>query len=122
MHDSPKSPHAETLHVYSHDCLERIGQSAPGLSDEFARGYAAHPSDFAGHMRLVGVACARGHVGQVVVFGSHRKMEEPLEAEHALQLLESVAEGIQAPSAQSALAQAHMRRQLIEPASRVHAV
>src|SRR4051794_11609753 len=28
----------ETLHVSSHDCLERIGQSAPGLGDEFARG------------------------------------------------------------------------------------
>src|SRR6266700_5310193 len=64
----------ETLHVSSHDCLERIGQSAPGLGDEFARGYAAHPPDFAGHVRLVCVACAHGQIGEVVVFGSQRKL------------------------------------------------
>src|SRR6478672_13688044 len=100
----------ETLHVSSHGCLERIGPSALRVADEFARGDAAHAPDFAGHVRLVGVAYARGNVGQVVVFGSCRKPEEPLESEHAVQRLESVAEGIQAPSAQGALAQAHMRR------------
>jgi hypothetical protein len=112
----------ETLHVSSHGCLERIGQSALRLGDEFARRYTAHAPDFAAHVRLVCVACARGHVGQVMVFGSRRKPEEPLEAEHAVQRLESVAEGIHAPPAQGALAQAHMRRQLIEPVSRGHAV
>src|SRR6266850_3208486 len=40
-----------------------------------------------------------GQVGQVVVFRSRRKPEEPLEAKHAFQRLESVAEGIQAPPA-----------------------
>src|SRR5437667_5112283 len=112
----------ETLPVSSHGCLERIGQSALRLGDEFARSYTAHAPDFAGHVRLVCVACARGHVGQVVLFGSRRKPEEPLEAKHAVQRLESVAKDIQAPAAQSALAQAHMRRQLIEPESRGYAV
>src|SRR6267154_628430 len=112
----------ETLRVSCDGCLERIGQSALHLGDEFARGCAAHTLDFAGHVRLVGVACARGHVGEVVLFGPSRKPEEPLEAKHAVQRLESIAEGIQAPAAQGALAQAYMRRQLIDPESRGHAV
>jgi len=53
----------ETLDVSCDGCLERIGQSALRLGHEFARSYAAHALDFAGHVRLVGVACARGHVG-----------------------------------------------------------
>ena len=87
----------------SHGCLERIGQSALRLGDEFARRYTAHAPDFAGHVRLVCVACARGHVGQVVLFRPSRKPEEPLEAKHAVQRLESVAEGFPAPAAQGAL-------------------
>jgi hypothetical protein len=76
----------------------------------------------AGHVRLVGVACARGYVGQVLLFAPSRKPEEPLEAKHAVQRLESVAEGIQALAAQGALTQVYMRRQLIELESRGHAV
>lgn len=103
-------------------CLERIGQSAPYQGEEFAGGCAAHALDLAGHVRLVGVAQVRGDVGQVVLFGPSRKPEEPLEAKHAVQRLESVAEGIQAPAVQGALAQAHMRCQLTEPETRGHAV
>src|SRR5579859_1515457 len=112
----------ETLRVSRDGCLERIGQSALHLGDEFARGCAAHAPDFAGQVRLVGVTCARGHVGQVVLFELSCKPEEPLEAKHAVQCFESIAEGIQAPAAQRALAQAQMRRQLIDPESRRYAV
>src|SRR5258708_39208743 len=63
----------ETLDASCDGSLERIGQSALRLGREFARGYAAHALDFAGHVRLVGVPCARGQIGQAVAFDTSTK-------------------------------------------------
>ena len=102
--------------------LERIGQAAAHEVDKLARGCTAQALDFAGHVRLVGVACEESQCGEVVVFGPKRELKETLEAEDAVERLESVAKGIETAAAQAAFAESEIGGELMERESRRGAV
>src|SRR3954449_11718097 len=95
-------------------CRERHGPVAggPGAGGEQrARREAREAAALAGEVRLVGVAGGEGELREVGCAGGLAgEREEALEAEHPLQRLGAVADGVVEAAAQLALAETPVRR------------
>src|SRR4051812_46903475 len=97
---------------------ERHGPVAggPGAGGEQrARRQAREAAALAGEVRLVGVAGGEGELREVGCAGGLAgEREEALEAEHPLQRLGAVADGVVEAAAQLALAETHVRRDALD--------